>query len=91
MPAGSNSRTGGAGTQQMPIGGFTLARLEVVLEQVCRAMDDPHVVLRVDRDTDRRPSTQWFGSGFGQNGSTSKSGIWLAPAVASASTAPERP
>ena len=39
-----------------------------------RAVNDPDVVLCIDRNADRLPSTQWFGNGFGHSGSTSNRG-----------------
>ena len=48
-------------------------------------MDDPDVILRRPTQTPIvMPSTQWFGSGFGQNGSTSKRGACTPSACASA-------
>ena len=49
LPSGSNSITGGAGTQHLARGGFGGGEL-LAARQAARALDDPDVVALVDRD-----------------------------------------
>ena len=52
LPAASNSSTGGAGAQHCAVGGVVVACRFAGLERA-GAMDDPDVILRVDRHADR--------------------------------------
>jgi hypothetical protein len=54
--------------------GLQFQWLFVVGESGRAAMNDPDVVVRVDKTPIVDPSTQWFGSGLGHSGSTSKRG-----------------
>ena len=50
-------------------------------------VDDEHVILRIDSHADGRAKIQWFGSGLGQKGSTSKAGASTAWPWAASGTA----
>src|SRR5262245_14097318 len=74
LPAGSNSMTGGAGTQHSLSFGFATAPISV-RESKVSARCTMNTWSRASTPTPiTLPSTQWFGRGFGQNGSTSNAG-----------------
>src|SRR5215475_6690057 len=85
FPAGSNSSTGGAGTQHSLSGGFCAAPISLVASKVSLRCTMNTWSFASTPTPMTLPSTQWLGSGLGQRGSTSKRGAWTNLARADAS------